>query len=99
MGAMEDSHLFGVFVFFLTLNTIVVSLRLYLRLWLKKSAFGWDDAFLIMTYVCIPQSSCPAMYPSVGVIWKRPEVSGKAYFACITDRSRPLRHSCLDGHA
>lgn len=57
MDAMEDTHLLGVFVFFLTLNTIVVSLRLYIRLWLKKSAFGWDDVFLIITYVCIVPST------------------------------------------
>lgn len=53
MGSFGDDHLLGVFIFFLTLNTIVVSLRLYVRLWLKKSAFGWDDVFLILTYVSI----------------------------------------------
>lgn len=51
MGTMNDTHLLGVFVFFLTLNTIVVSARLYVRLWMKKSAFGWDDVFLLLTYV------------------------------------------------
>lgn len=61
MGSTEHSYLFGVFIFFLTLNTIVVGLRLYVRLWLKKSVFGWDDVFLVITYVrvfpCFPVSS------------------------------------------
>lgn len=51
MGSMGHNHLLGVFVFFITLNTIVVGLRLYVRLWWKKSVFGWDDVFLILTYV------------------------------------------------
>lgn len=54
MVSTGGTHLIGLFVFFLTLNTIVVGLRLYVRLWLKKSAFGWDDVFMILTYVSSP---------------------------------------------
>lgn len=58
MGSMSGTHLLGVFVFFLTLNTLVVGARLYVRLWLKRSAFGWDDVFLLLTYVRVLTSLC-----------------------------------------
>ncbi|POS77748.1 hypothetical protein DHEL01_v203866 [Diaporthe helianthi] len=49
MGWYEQ--LIGLFVFFLTINTLTVSLRLYTRIKLTKGAFGWDDVVLVFTHV------------------------------------------------
>lgn len=44
-------HLIGLFVFFTTLNTITVGLRVFIRTRLTKGAFGWDDIALTFTHV------------------------------------------------
>jgi hypothetical protein len=49
MGWYEE--LIGLFVFFISLNTITIGLRLFTRLKLTKGAFGWDDVVLILTHV------------------------------------------------
>ncbi|KAJ4387115.1 hypothetical protein N0V93_007703 [Gnomoniopsis smithogilvyi] len=41
----------GSIVFFMVLNTIAIALRVFVRTVLSKGAFGWDDIFLIVTYV------------------------------------------------
>lgn len=46
-------QLVGVTVFFIVLNTVTVGLRIFARTRLAKGAFGWDDAFLIFTYVSL----------------------------------------------
>lgn len=53
MGLTLQEQLVALFVSFLTLNTIAVGLRLYVRLRLQSSAFGWDDVFLTITYVSL----------------------------------------------
>lgn len=45
------AQLIGLFTFFLFVNTLTVSLRLYTRIKLTKGAFGWDDVVLIFTHV------------------------------------------------
>lgn len=49
-------HLIGLFIFFTTLNTITVGLRVFIRTKLTKGAFGWDDIALIFTHVSSEQS-------------------------------------------
>lgn len=51
MSGTGQAELTGLLIFFLALDAAAVGLRLYVRLGLKKSAFGLDDIFLIGTYV------------------------------------------------
>lgn len=48
---MGTQALLGVEIFFLILTSVVVALRLWVRLKMKKAVFGWDDIFLTMSYV------------------------------------------------
>lgn len=52
MAFSEVNSLIGVQVFFLLLASVVVALRLCVRLRIKKAAFGLDDVFLTISYVC-----------------------------------------------
>lgn len=51
MGWYEQ--IITLFVFFLTINTLTVGLRLYTRIILTKGAFGWDDVVLLFTHVSL----------------------------------------------
>lgn len=51
MDLSAQDQLIAIFALFLTLDTIAVGLRLFVRLRLQRSAFGWDDVFLTLTYV------------------------------------------------
>lgn len=57
MGMTLETQLLLLCIFFLTLDTVAVGLRLYVRLRLKSASFGWDDVFLTITYV---SPACPA---------------------------------------
>lgn len=54
MGGVLNDQAFGVLIFFILLDSAVVCLRMYVRLYLKKSQFGYDDVFLLITYVSDP---------------------------------------------
>ena len=52
-GLMPDT-LMVVSTVLLALATVSLGLRLYVRSFLLR-ATGWDDAFLILAYVCVDQ--------------------------------------------
>lgn len=43
----------------LALSIIVVGLRIYVKAWMKKSAWLWDDTFAVLSFVSEPApTSC-----------------------------------------
>ncbi len=49
MGHRED--LIAAMTVFLVVDTIAIASRLYVRTKMLSRGFGWDDVFLILTYV------------------------------------------------
>lgn len=42
----------GLFIFFPIITTITVGLRIFVRTRVNRGAFGYDDAALLISYVC-----------------------------------------------
>ena len=63
-------HVIGVVAGLCALSTLVVALRISVRLFLVKQSLGWDDAAMVFAVVCAMNIRIPPRIVTLFVIFR-----------------------------